>query len=103
MISEFPRYLVSSLAIITPAIILGIALDEGIYNLQEKYKTHVEPSFIRHLLFGLLQLISIITISFLFEKATQMSNYTNLYGIAVIAAILYGTQSNMISNFDKLL
>ena len=98
-INNFNTYLTYSVKIFLLAFIIGRSIDNIFITLQKKY-THIN-----NVIFGILQLLTIITISYYLHIFTsnQFSNQMQIYGPNVLfSSFIFTLQTNMMQNLQSI-
>lgn len=91
------KYTILSLQIFLMSFIIGNIINNSFEKLQHKYK--IQPLFI-----AILQLFSIIVITFYIFKYNIYHNFFETYSPHVIfSSFLFSLQTNMIKTFNKFI
>lgn len=98
-ITNFNTYILHSLKIFFLAFIIGKSIDNIFIAIQKKYNK------VNNILFGLLQLLTVITISYYLHILTshEFSADMQIYAPNVLfSSFIFSLQSNMLKNFAPL-
>lgn len=98
---HYTEYTFKSLQVFILCFILGTFIDNLFHKYQESLKN---VSSIEKLLIGLIQLITIITVTYVLHTIKFLHNFFEEYTPNVLfSTFLLSLQSNMISNFKNVL
>jgi len=98
-INNFNIYLTYSIKVFLLAFIIGKSIDNIFITLQKKY------TYINNIIFGILQLLTIITMSYYLHILTsnQFSNEMQIYAPNVLfSSFIFTLQTNMMQNFQSI-
>lgn len=98
IISIYATYTLKSIIIFTLCFFLGVIIDTQFAKIQKKY-TRSNPLFM-----GILQLLTVITVTFILHKLKFYHIFLETYNPNILfSSFLFSLQSNMINNFKNSL